>query len=394
LRYAQVRRESLLFGRFNVPGGRWLDRGIAAAALALVVWALILDVSIRNDPISVDFHTYVAASIVGLRDGWSHIYDQSLVQLSQMQLAAGARDQPFISPPPVAFIVAPLATLPYDSAYVIWALITFIAFATALALCGVGRGLGRWVAVVGALSPWWVMHAVNVGQVVPLVAAGMVVGWRLLRDRRDLLAGVALGALLLKPNTALLVPPALLFATRYRALAAWIGTAFVVALVSLAVLGPSGVATYLGELRGPWPAGADNVTLHGALAASGILAATLRILIVAAVMAAAFRLRETPGLVMPLAIVGSLLISPYLHGSDLVMLAAAGWMIWEERASLAWRALLTVAWVSASPFLYLRGDSPYLTQWPLLEFAIFFGLLLTALGPLTAWADFRRRAPA
>jgi alpha-1,2-mannosyltransferase len=383
-----------LFGRLNVPAGRWLAQGIAAAALALVVWALFLDVSIRNDPISVDFHTYLAASSVGLRDGWSHIYDQGLVQLSQMQLAAGARDQPFISPPTVAFIVAPFAMLPYDTAYMTWAFITFAAFATALALCGVSHGLGRWIAVVGTLSPWLVMHAVNVGQVVPLVAAGMVVGWRLLRDRRDLLAGVALGALLLKPNTAMLVPLALLFATRYRALAAWLGTAFVVALVSLAVLGPNGVATYLGQLRGPWPTGADNATLHGALAATGVFAAMLRILIIAAVMAAAFRFRDTPGLVIPLAIVASLLISPYLHGSDLVMLAAAGWMIWEERPSLAWRATLTLAWISASPFLYLRGDSPYLTQWPLLEFAIFIGVLLTALGPLTAWADFRRRAPA
>jgi hypothetical protein len=383
-----------MFGRPSVPVGRWLVRGIAAAALALLVWALFLDVSIRNDPISVDFHTYLAASSVGLRDGWSHIYDQGLVQLSQMQLAAGARDQPFISPPTVAFIVAPLAMLPYDTAYVTWAWIMFAAFATALALCGVSRGLGRWVAVVGALSPWWVMHAVNVGQVVPLVAAGMVVGWRLLHDRRDLLAGVAMGALLLKPNTAMLVPLALLFATRYRALAAWLGTASVVALVSLALLGPHGVATYVAQLRGPWPSGADNVTLHGSLAATGTFAAALRILIVAAVMVAAFRFRNTPGLVMPLAIVGSLLISPYLHGSDLVMLAAAGWMIWEERPSLAWRAVLTVAWISASPFLYLRGESPYLTQWPLLEFAIFIGVLVTALGPLTTWADFRRRAPA
>ena len=248
--------------------------------------------------------------------------------------------------------------------------------------------------VVGALAPWWIMHAVNVGQVVPLVAAGTVVGWRLLRDRRDVFAGVAFGALLLKPNTAMLVPLALLFATRYRALAAWAATAVVVVVIAFAVLGPHGVMTYIDEMRGPWPSGADNVTLHGALDATGLFAAALRILIVAAVMGASFRLRDSPGMVIPLAIIGSLLVSPYLHGSDLCMLAAAGWMVWEERPTIAWRALLAVSWFLASPFLYLQGESPHLTQWPWLEIVLFLAILLASLDPLTAWADSRRRATA
>jgi hypothetical protein len=383
-----------VFKRVNVDPTAWLDRGIAAAALAIVMWAVVLDVAIRNDPISVDFHTYLAAAQVGLHRGWSHIYDQGLVNLYQQLIAPGGRSQPFISPPTVAFIVAPLAMFPYATAYVIWACVIFAAFAVALALCGVSRGLGRWVAVAGALAPWWVMHAVNVGQVVPLVAAGAVVGWRLLRDRRDVLAGIALGAILLKPNTALLVPLALLFATRYRALAAWAATSGVVLILIAAVLGPAGLGAYAQEIRGPWPAGADNVTLHGAMAASGLFAAALRILIVAAVMGAAYRFRETPGMVIPLALVGSLLVSPYLHGSDLCLLAAAGWMIWEERPTIAWRALLAGGWLLASPFLYLRGDSLHLTQWVWLEFAIFLPMLLAALGPFTAWADSRTRAPA
>ena len=106
-------------------------------------------------------------------------------------------------------MTAPLARIPYDIAYVVWAVLLFAAFAAALIWAGVSRGWGRWIAVVGALAPWWVMHAVNVGQVVPLVAAGTVIAWRLTRERRDLLAGIALAAILLKPNTAILVPFAL-----------------------------------------------------------------------------------------------------------------------------------------------------------------------------------------
>ena len=370
------------------------ERGLAVAALGVVAWALYLDVAIRHDPISVDFHTYFAAARVGLELGWSHIYDQGLVALQQAQIAPDERTQPFISPPIVALLVAPLASLPFDTAYVIWAALTLGAFVVTLALCGVSQGLGRWVAVVGALGPWWVMHAANVGQVVPLVATGMVVGWRLLRDRRDVLAGIAFGTLLLKPNTAMLVPLALLFAMRYRALAAWAATAAVVAAVALVAIGPHGASSYLAEMRGPWPSGANSVTLHGALGATGMFAAALRVLIVAAVMGASFSMCESPGMVVPVAIIGSLLVSPYLHGSDLCVLAAAGWMVWEERPKIAWRALLAGSWFLASPFLYLQGESPYLTQWPWLEIVLFLALMLAALAPLTGWADSRRRAPA
>jgi len=382
-----------LFGRSSVVPGL-LERGPVTLAFAAVVAALCLDVAIRHDPISVDFNTYMAAAQIGLHDGWSHIYDQGLVAIQQQLLAPGSRRQPFISPPTVAFTVAPLAVFPHPVAYVIWAVLTFGAFAAAMALAGISTGLSRWVAVVGALAPWWIMHSVNVGQVVPLVAAGLVVGWRLLRDRREVLAGIAFGAILLKPNTAMLVPLALLFATRYRALAAWGATAALVLLMTAAVLGPSGVMSYVNQMLGPWPGGADNVTLRGALDATGVFAAVLRTLIVVAVMGASYRMRASPAMVVPLAIVGSLLVSPYLHGSDLCLLAAAGWMIWEAQPKIAWRTLLAIAWVLASPFLYLRGESPHLTQWPWLEIALFLALLLSAIGPLTAWADSRRRAPA
>lgn len=363
-------------------------------AFALVAVALALDLLIRHDPISVDFHTYVAAGRVGLEEGWSHVYDQSLVYIEQKELAAGQVAQPFLSPPTVAFVAAPLAALPLDIAYVVWAVILFAAFAGALAWAGVSRGWSRWIAVVGALAPWWVMHAINVGQVVPLVAAGMVIVWRLVRDRRDVVAGVALAAILLKPNTAILVPFALLCALRFRAVAAWLGVVAAVLLVVLLTIGSGAMSDYFTQLRGQLPRGADDLTLHGALAATGAMAMFLRMAIVGAVLAASFRLRRTPGLVVPLAIVGSLVISPYLHASDLCMLAAAGWMVWEERPTLAWRVPLAAVWVLASPYLYLRGVSPTLRQWPWVELALLLALLVAAWWPLTAWADSRRRAPA
>jgi len=380
-----------LINRLNVAADR---RGWFVLAFAAVALALALDLLVRHDPIGVDFHTYVAAGQTGLEQGWSHLYDQGLVAVEQKELAPGQVAQPFLSPPTVAFVTSPLASIPYDVAYVVWAVFLLAAFAVALAWAGMSKGWGRWIAVVGALAPWWVMHAVNVGQVVPLVAAGTVVAWRLTRDRREILAGIALAAILLKPNTAILVPFALLFAQRYRMFAAWAGVVIAVLLAVLLTVGLDGMSAYVTQLRGPLPKGADDLTLHGALSATGALAAVLRLLIVGAVFAAAYRMRRSPGLVVPLAIIASLVISPYLHASDLCMLAAAGWMVWEERPALAWRVPLTLIWVLASPYLYIKGFSPHLKRWPWFEIALLLALVIAAWWPLTAWADSRRRAPA
>lgn len=381
-----------MFSQVNIDENR---RGRLAAAFGLVAVALGIDLLHRNDPTGVDFHTYVAAGQVGLEQGWSNIYDQVMVAVEQVELSQAQIVQPFLSPPTVAYLTAPLGYLPYDYAYVVWAVFLIVVFASALALAGVSTGLGRWIAVVGALSPWWVMHAVNVGQVVPLVAAGLVVAWRLTRERRDILAGVALGAILFKPNTAILVPLALLFAARTRLFAAWVGVAGLVLLGVVLTVGMGGISGYVTQLSGQLPKGADDLTLHGALAATGVFATALRIAIVGAVLAGAWRLRRSPGLVIPLAIVGSLLIAPYLHASDLAVLAAAGFMAWEEKPSLVWRAPLIAIWVAASPYVFDLGWGPRLRQWPWFELMFLVLLLLAAWWPsLTGGADSRRRAPA
>ena len=383
-----MRRFLSRFDRFGDRRG-WLWVGIAIVAIAFAT-----DLVYRNDPIGVDFHTYLAAANVGVQQGWSHIYDQGLVAVEQSELLPNGRVQPFLSPPVVAWLAALLGALPYNTAFVAWAVFCLLAFAAALAFSGVSQGLARWIAVLGALAPWWVMHAVNVGQVVPLVAAGTVVGWRLMRDKRDIAAGIVLSLILLKPNTAILVPAALLFAGRLRAFIAWSGSAGVILVVAALTLGSHGMSAYVSQLTGPLPTGADNLTLHGALRVSGPIELALRVLVVGAVLVAAYKLRRSPGLVLPIAIVGSLLAAPYLHGSDLCLLSAAAWMVWEERPTATWRVPIAVGWLLASPFLDIFGLTPRLNQWPLLEFILLGALIAVAWRPLTGRADLRTRAPA
>jgi hypothetical protein len=336
-----------------------------------------------------------------LQEGWSQIYAQTLVAFQQMNLVPGQTVQPFLSPPPVAWLAALLAPLPYWPSYYVWASLTFMALTLALVWASTDAGVVRWVAAGAALAPWWVMHAVHLGQVVPLVAAGVVVAWRLARERRDLAAGIALALVLLKPNTALLVPFALLAAGRFRVFAAWVAAGLIVAAIALVTLSPLGVSAYVSELTGPLPVGANSLTLEGALGVTGAAALGLRILIVAASLAAAFRLRRSPGLAIAAGAVGSLLVAPYLHGSDLCLLGVAAWIVWEERPALAWRIPIAAGWVVASPFVASSDVSLGLNRWPLVELALLAALVVEAWRPrrerepaLTGKADLRSRAPA
>jgi hypothetical protein len=359
-----------------------------------VALALALDLWHDRDHNGADFHTYLAAATVGMAQGWSHIYDQASVAVEQIQLVPSQPSQPFISPPTVAWLVTPLTLFPFWTAFEVWAAFTFATLAIAFAWSGVSVGTMRWIAVIAALAPWWVLYAVNRGQVVPLVAAGVVVAWRLLREEKDIAAGIALSLIFLKPNTAILAPFALLAAGRYRAFAAWLAAGGVLALITAVTLRSHGMSAYMNELFGPLPSGADWLTLKGAVGATGIVASLLRVLIVGIVLVTAFKLRPSRGLVLPVAIVGSLIVAPYLHASDLCLLSAAAWIVWEERTSPTWRVPLAFGWILASPYLVVAGYSPYLNRWPLLEYGLLLALVVVAWRPLTGAADLRTPAPA
>ncbi len=118
-------------------------RLLLPSALAVVVVALALDLWNPTEPIGIGFHTYEAAARVGLHDGWSHIYDQDQVGAGQKDLVPGQPTQPFLSPPPVAWLAAALSPLPYWLAYYVWATFSFIALALALLWSSRERGLWR-----------------------------------------------------------------------------------------------------------------------------------------------------------------------------------------------------------------------------------------------------------
>ena len=348
--------------------------GVAVLLLAVEVWHL------WQIPkyVGYDFHAYYAAARVANESGWAQIYDQGLVKAAESQLVPHQPTLRFISPPPVAWLTAVVAPLPFWLAYGVWAVLVLSALAFALAWSTSYRGLRRLVAVSVAIVPWWVLHAFYVGQVVPLVAASVLIAWRLLREDRDIAAGIVLSLVVLKPQTAAVAPLALLAAGRYRAFTAWVAAAAAVAGTSLLTLGPHGLAEYRASLNN-LPASSYELTLAGAFGLTGAAFAFAAALIVCAALVTARRVRSDPGMALAVGVLASLLATPYLFENDLCLLGAAGWILWQQRPTPFLRASLLAIWMFAATHLIVTGVSaPTLRQWPLIELALFIALVATA----------------
>jgi len=395
---ARWRREVGL--RFLVPG--------LAVMTALYVMAIDLlhmpSGRLRGQTwAGVDFHTYMAAALVGLQHGWVEIYDQGVVRSVQGQLVPNQFTQPFLSPPVDSWLVAPLTALPYGLALAVWASVLLLALVLALGWSSSYRGPARIAAVVVAMTPWWVLLAIYVGQIVPLVAAAVLVAWRLVKEDREIAAGLVLSVLVLKPNTALLVPFALLAAGRWRTFVACAAASGVIAGLSILAVGFDGVGDYVGSLS-RLPGGASALTLGGAFGLSGMTAIVVRAGIVLAALTAAFTQRGRPGMAMAIGAIASLLTAPYLHNSDLCLLVAAGWIVWHEAP--VWRTALVAMLLAASPDLLERNLGTPLEGWVRIEAAFFAGLVITAVltrqiegraidaAALTGRAEFGRHATA
>ncbi len=359
--------------------------------LGVVVLLLAAELSLfwrSPEYVGIDFHAYAAAARVGEQSGWAQIYDQGLVKAMERQLVPHQSTLRFISPPPVAWLAAAFTPLPYWVAYGVWAALMFSSLAFALAWSTTYRGLTRMVAVGVAIVPWWVLHALYVGQVVPLIAASVLIAWRLLREDRDVAAGIVLSLVVLKPQAAAVAPLALLAAGRYRAFAVWVVAAATVAGASLLTLGPHGLVEFRDSLN-LLPASSSDVTLGGALGLTGAALVLSGALIVCAALVTARRVRSDPGIVIGLGVLASLLATPYLYENDLCLLGVAGWILWQERPTPFWRASLLAIWILAATHLVVIAvGASTLRQWPLLELALFVALVATA------WFGLLDRPPA
>ncbi len=336
---------------------------LAAYTVVLVIWLLglylpLFFAAFPRTIDSLDFSNYYAGARIGMEHGWNRIYDLGLQQqvFYQLHPAADVFDwrRYFVSPPPVAWLVAPLAPLPLVPAFWIFAGLSAAAFGAAGWLAVPGRGIGRVALFLTAACTFPVLIAIQTGQVVPLIAAATVLAWWLARRGREVLAGLVLVALVLKPQVAIVVPVALLVAGRRRLFLAWLVGAALLTAAALASLGGQGLEQLRAELSLEQGQGANLAWTLAGLFGSGPVTLGLELACGGAALVIAYRLRGRGlDLVVVAGILGTLLTAPYHNPSDFAILAPAAWLYLRSTVPLwqwAWLAVGLLATYLAAGF--------------------------------------------
>lgn len=295
----------------------------------------------------------------------------------------------FVNPPPYLFVVAPLGWLPYAAAWVAWAL----------------AGWAIWFAVARRILPEASLailafpaaylaasHAQN-----GFVTGALLIGGVIALRRSQALSGALLGALIIKPHLALLVPFWLAAGRKWTAFAAAGASALGLCLASLLVFGADTWAAYPESFKAsaalmaqdPGPFFLRMATLYSALRQHGdpavAMACQAAVTLALLVLTCRFWSRardETAAGAMMLA--ATALASPYLFSYDLAFLALPVFWLAGEARRTGWRPweklLLIVVWMA-----------PLATR----ALALPLGINLMPLASaLLVWMVWRRGTPA
>jgi hypothetical protein len=225
--------------------GDWLTgrRVRAYAAILLVIELAVFSFLVAgthgwivplDKPNTTDFVSFYAAGMLADAGTPALAYDQAAhLAAEEAVVGEGIEYQYFNYPPVYQALFAPIAHLPYLTAFVLFEVVTLLLFLTVSRHILEDYSSTALLALIAFPMVWW---NIGLGQNAFLTAA-LFGGATLLVDRRPALAGLCFGALCYKPHFALLVPLALIAGGYWRTFAAAAATAAVLLLASLAWLG-------------------------------------------------------------------------------------------------------------------------------------------------------------
>ena len=350
---------------------RWLRRvGLALWLweLSVVAWALLVSyftlgrrghLDWLHHAIGRDFINAWTAGQLTLRGQVADIFWPPLFLAHERALFDARLPFHFWSyPPPNLFLTLPLGLLPYMPALAAWTL----------------AGLAALYAAVRVWTPdshmrWLLMFApavaanIGLGQNGAFTAALMIAGLSLI-DRRPRLAGVLLGLLIFKPQTAVLLPVAVLAGRRWETMWAAAVTVVAVLLASWLAFGTIAWQGFFGPTlqtqtimlvhgRGPfqWMMPSAYMSarlLH--LAAPQAMLAQLPFTALAVVLTALAWLRrdKPPELRAAILMLATVLATPQVFNYDLIP-ASAAVLVLLARDHRRWLALCLALLVWATP---------------------------------------------
>jgi len=324
-------------------------------------------VPLRADILDNDLTLVYIGARIGLEHGWSHIYSLPLQHdlFQQLRPHAVFNDgERFVSPPPFAWLLVPLGVFGPGVATFAWLAISLAALAVAWWLAAPGDGWTRALWLLGALAWYPLLYSLSLAQPALAIIALAAIAWRLAEVGKPYSAGVVLGLSVIKPQLLLLLPLVLLFAGRWRIVAAWAATAAVFAVVSLAVIGGQGLSDYLALLDEAQHVVNNRYFTLAFILGPGPLSHIAQGAVVAIAVVAAYANRHAGhARLFALGIVATALGATYWHLQDFAVLVLAAWLFWRERPPLS-RAWLLLAIAVAGEF-----------AWPLTPLPLLVGVL-------------------
>lgn len=294
-----------------------------------------------------DFVAFLTGARI-LKDGASCLYCASSQAAAQTALLGHPPETgviPFANPPLAAWALRPLAGLDVQFALAVFLAVSVVCLVLAAVVAwdlldGL-RPASRAMVVACSIAVLPGAEALAYGQWDPGLLLFVMLALRRLRNGDDLLAGILLSALWVKPQLVWLAVPVLLIARSWRAVAGLTIGASAWAATGVAIVGAGGVRDWWesiipGRLQEAGravglPALATDITgIHAAaFATSAVLAAIALVLVWRA------RERLDPASALGFGLVLSVVLSPHAFFTDVILVAPALLLIGRRRSSEA-----------------------------------------------------------
>ncbi len=302
-----------------------------------------------------DFLAFYTGGRLALQGRSESLYDFEAQKALQDELLGRERGQSsaFLNPPPFALLMVPFAALPYPAAVGCWWALSLLLLALSLRLV---RGSLERAGPELLFSLLFLPASLTLvmGQNAFLTLALASATFAALRGGRDGLAGVALGAMVLKPQLAIGFGVVLLVKGRWRAIGSAVATATTLGAIAwlslpgaweawLAQL-PEAAALVRDQLPGSGFSAYYQVGVPGALAllldpvAPAIADVAIPLTTITIAVAIGLRWRRRPwepgsrqwALAFAAAVAAGWLASPHLLLYDLTLFLLPGWVAYQQ----------------------------------------------------------------